>query len=577
MNVLGVHYGHNATLCLMQNGKITFCQSEERFNRIKNTVGFPKMTLEYIYNNIIKPEDIDLAVLYQDSVFGYNYLKAQNFESRAYLGYIANDYKPSLKERFYQTSLGDKIFNLRYKQIDRKAKLREEALAYFSKELSLPVEKIKTMDHHASHAYSALPNVAEWGEDSLVFTLDGEGDNKCASVYLCKNGKLEVLSETHRRNSLGFYYSITTSLMGMKSNEHEFKVMGMAPYAKRQYYKPILDKLLGMLKIDKKGNWKSKPTFCGILAALEKIYKYQRFDNIAGAIQELSEIRTTEWIQYWIKKTGIKNISLTGGVFMNVKAAQKIAHLPEVDKIFVVPSAADESCAIGCSVWGTQEVLGRKVEPIRDLYLGIDYKDDAIEAAFNEMNVADRYEVKIPENINKEIAKLLADNKIVSRCSGAMEFGARALGNRSILANPSSFQNLQKINDAIKNRDFWMPFTPSVLDTDIPRYIKNHDKLFAPYMCITFDGTDEAKRDLPAAIHPRDCTVRPQCVLKDWNSDYYEIIKTFKELTGIGAVLNTSFNLHGEPNVCTPQDAIRTVDNSGLEYLAMGKYLLKKK
>lgn len=577
MNVLGVHYGHNATLCLMQGGTVTFCQSEERFNRIKNTVGFPVMTLEYLYKNIIKPEDIDLVVLYQASVFGYNYLKERKFESHAYLDYVSNTYKKSLREKFYSTVLGDKILNLRYQQVERNKKLREESDNYFSQVLQIPKEKIRSIDHHASHAYSALPNIKEWNESSLVFTLDGEGDNKCASVYVCKDGKLEVLSETHRRHSLGFYYSFTTALLGMKPSEHEFKVMGMAPYAKRRYYKPILDKLLSMIKIDKKGNWKSTSTLTGIFSDLDDVYRYQRFDNICGAIQELTEIRTTEWIQYWIKKTGIHNISLTGGVFMNVKACQKIVNLPEVNKVFVVPSAADESCAIGCCAWGTQEVFGNEIKPLNDLYMGVEYDDASIEEVFQEMDIAARYEVSIPVNINKEVAKLLADNKIVARCSGPMEFGARALGNRSILANPSSFQNLQKINDAIKNRDFWMPFTPSILDTDIPRYIKNHEKLFAPYMCITFDGTDEAKRDLPAAIHPRDCTVRPQCVKEDWNSNYYEIIKTFKSLTGIGAILNTSFNLHGEPNVCTPLDAIRTVDNSGLEYLAMGKYLLKKK
>ena len=158
-----------------------------------------------------------------------------------------------------------------------------------------------------------------------------------------------------------------------------------------------------------------------------------------------------------------------------------------------------------------------------------------------------------------------------------MEFGARALGNRSILANPSDFANLNIINEAIKSRDFWMPFTPSILEEAMPKYIKNHDRIFAPYMCITFDSTPEARKDLKAALHPKDFTVRPQCVLRDWNPDYYEIIKKFMDLTGIGGVLNTSFNLHGEPNVCSPADAIHTLDNSGLNYLAMGSFLLQKR
>jgi carbamoyltransferase len=151
------------------------------------------------------------------------------------------------------------------------------------------------------------------------------------------------------------------------------------------------------------------------------------------------------------------------------------------------------------------------------------------------------------------------------------------LGNRSILANPSRFENLHRINEAIKSRDFWMPFTPSILAEDMERYIVNPKGIYAPYMCITFDTTPDARRDLIAAIHPRDLTARPQSVFRDWNPDYHELLSRFKSLTGIGGVLNTSFNLHGEPNVCSPQDAIRTVDQSGLQYLVMGRFLLEKK
>ena len=263
---------------------------------------------------------------------------------------------------------------------------------------------------------------------------------------------------------------------------------------------------------------------------------------------------------------------------MNVKASQRVAALPEIGKFYVVPSAADESCAIGSAVWGSKQLAPNiPIQPLKDLYLGVEYKDADIEKAIKAMNADQRYIISKPENVNREVGKLLASNHIVARCSGRMEWGARALGNRSILANASDFRNLQQINDAIKSRDFWMPLTPSVLDTDMPKYIQNHDRLFAPYMCVTFDSKPAARQDLAAAIHPRDLTVRPQHLLKEWNPDYYEVISVFKELTGIGGVLNTSFNLHGEPNVCSPEDAIRTVDNSGLNYLTMGSYLLKKK
>ena len=158
-----------------------------------------------------------------------------------------------------------------------------------------------------------------------------------------------------------------------------------------------------------------------------------------------------------------------------------------------------------------------------------------------------------------------------------MEFGARALGNRSILANPADFATVEEINATIKIRDFWMPFTPSILSTDMGRYIVNPKEVQASYMSITFDTTTEAKRDLKAAIHPRDKTARPQCVYESWNKPYFDIISEFKAMTDIGAVLNTSFNLHGEPNVCSPKDALDTFKNSDLRWLVLGSYLVEKK
>ena len=262
---------------------------------------------------------------------------------------------------------------------------------------------------------------------------------------------------------------------------------------------------------------------------------------------------------------------------MNVKACQRLLASSQIEKMFVVPSAADESTAIGAA-FATSSKLEPEVElsPIDDLYLGKHFDEEEISAFLDANSIGSRYRISRPDNINFEVAELLAKNEIVARCSGPMEFGARALGNRSILANPSNFLNVELINSAIKNRDFWMPFTPSILAEELPKYIKGHERIPCPYMCITFDSTELARAHLPAALHPRDKTVRPQSVMKEWNPDYHEVISKFKELTGIGAVLNTSFNLHGEPNVCSPQDAIHTVDNSGLKFLALGSFLLQK-
>jgi carbamoyltransferase len=578
MNVLGIHYGHNSTVCLMQNGTVSFIQSEERLNRLKNSVGFPRLTLDYVFDHLCSPEKVDFAVLSFRSPFGFLYLQSHGFKSTEYGQFLDPMISESeLKIWIQKTQLGWKLSEWKRLRTEKNPNLQKDADKYFCNELQLPLGKIEKCDHHLAHAYSALPNISEWG-CTLVFTLDGVGDWNCATVNLVQNNNLEVLRQNVHQHSLGYYYNSTTGILGMKMHQHEFKVMGLAPYSKEQYYKPIFDQLSQLLDIDDGGNWVSKCTPVNLQETLTRIYQYKRFDNIAGAIQLLAEERICKWIRFWIEKTGCSNVALSGGVFMNVKACQKVLEMECVDKLFVVPSAADESTAYGAAVWGTLKLEPDiKLSPLQSLYLGKNFTDEEVIAFLNTMGVQDRYDISEPEDINKTVAELLADNKIVARCSGAMEFGARALGNRSILANPSNWENVDVINKAIKSRDFWMPFTPSILDEDMERYVVNHQRIFSPYMVITFDSTEEARKDLRAAIHPRDFTLRPQCVTESWNSDYYKLIKNFKKLTGIGGVLNTSFNLHGEPNVCSPEDAIHTVDNSDLEYLVLNSFLLKKK
>lgn len=575
---LGICYGHNATVAVIKDGVLVFCQSEERLNRIKNSTGFPRETLRYIFEHICSRDEVISATLFEESIYGYLHLKSKDFMPYQYGDYLkASESRVAFIQRLKQSEVSWSLSQWLIKRKESNRTLRREARAYFCKELGLPDSKVYEIKHHLSHVYSCLSSISNWGP-TLIFTLDGVGDWVSSSVSLYKDGKLDTLSEDGHRNSLGYYYSTITSLLGMKSGEHEFKVMGLAPYSKREYYEPILARFNSLLCVDEQGKWRSSVNPLKLRDALHACIKYERFDNVAGAIQELTENLVSQWVRYWINRTGVNNIALAGGVFMNVKACQRLTSSPEVRKVFVVPSAADESTAIGCAIWGSKKFSPKTpIQPLRDLYLGMEFSDLQIEAALGESGAFNRYHITQPGNINKAVAELLSQDKVVARCSGRMEFGARALGNRSILANPSKFENLELINSAIKSRDFWMPFTPSILEEDMSRYIVGCEKVFAPYMSITFDTTEEARTQLKAAIHPRDWTARPQCVIRSWNPDYHEIISKFKDLTGIGAVLNTSFNLHGEPNVCTPQDAIHTIDNSGLKYLALGCFLLEKK
>lgn len=579
MKFLGIHYGHNATVCLIEDGRITFCQSEERLNRIKNSTGFPTETLAYIYEHIAAPDEIDRAVLYQRSAYGYLYLKSHDFKPTQYAEFLEGAFiaRSSVKYRVLETDLGWRLYSLKAARTAADPRIRAEAHAYFSRALRLPPERVEYMDHHLSHAYSVVPSVRPWGR-SLIFTLDGAGDDKCASVNLLEGDRLRVLSSTNHRNSLGYYYGATTRVMGMKPGEHEYKIMGLAPYARSSAYGHITQRLMKLLSVDDEGQWHSRPTPASLSAKLQEAFRYERFDNQAGAIQELTETLVCRWIAHWVKTTGCGDIGVAGGVFMNVKLSQRVLALPGVTRMFVMPSAADESCSIGCASWASATYdPAHPAEPLKDLYLGMSFDERATEQAIETSHAAERYTITKSADINGDVARLLAENRVVARCTGRMEFGARALGNRSILANASHRENIDLINEAIKSRDFWMPFAPSILESDMPRYVVGADRIAAPYMAITFDSTAAAQRDLAAGIHPKDRTMRPQSVSAAWSPDYHAILTRFKELTGMGGILNTSFNLHGEPVVGSPLDAIRVVDESGLEHLAVGDYLLTKK
>jgi carbamoyltransferase len=371
----------------------------------------------------------------------------------------------------------------------------------------------------------------------------------------------------------------------MIPNEHEFKVMGLAPYAKQERARKLYEKYKDLVVLNSDLEFMAKhPTNKLEFYFLEELYG-QRFDTIAAFIQIFIEEKVEEWVKAWIKKTVISDIALSGGVFMNVKLNQRLAELPEVTTLFPMPSCADESTALGAAVFGYLHLCEQRnakvnLEPFKDLYLGNQYSDTQIDDFVVKAKLSEKYKVEqFTEEfgVEKKVAELLASHKVVARFAGRTEWGARALGNRSILAHPGDRDTVRVINEMIKNRDFWMPFAASVLEEDRDRYFVNPKNNYAPYMAITFSTKPIAQEHLRAAIHPYDFTCRPQMVRQSWNPGYHALISHFRSLTDIGSVLNTSFNLHGEPNVESPNDALRTLENSGLEYLALGKYLISKK
>lgn len=564
--VLGITDGHNAGACLLKNGKIEYAISEERISRNKNEAGYPKLAIE----KILKLSNTKMEEIHTVALAG-----KFSHEKKFYSNW--DWYKVG-----YENQLED---NKKSKRINFEEQLKNRKKAIV-KHLGINEKKITVVEHHLSHAASAYL-ASSWinNEEVLILTCDGSGDGISSTVNIGQNGKIRRIAKTENSASLGKIYSRITLLLGMKPWEHEYKIMGLAPYADEtgvSKSKKVLDELLEVKESSLEFNMKSKLSMNYCYDFLKTRLENHRFDWIAGGIQQLTEELLKKWVINALKKTGCRKIVCAGGVFMNVKANMHISELELVDDIFIFPSGGDESLAIGSAMYVYSEILDKisqkiHLEPLGPIYLGMEFSDLEIEDGIKENQLQTGFSVEFSKDIEKQSAELLSQGEIVARFKDRMEWGARSLGNRSILADPSSFEKVRDINLAIKQRDFWMPFAPSIISEKQEEYIENPKKIKAPYMVMGFHTKEKAHKELSSAIHSYDFTARPQLLEKDYNTSYYDLIDNFEKHTGISALLNTSFNLHGYPIVCTPTDAINTLKKSGLKYLAIGNYLISKK
>ncbi len=590
--VLAIHYEHDATVVLLRDGEILESMGEERLSRQKKHAGFPHLALDYIktkYN--IFTFDKVIIVGNPNFSFGTISLTKEDNEKMRQNKSIPKRYLRSLGFRF--PTLG-KIFSIRDFVLVKLRTLNKKSSTDSYLRNIFPESEIEYIDHHLAHAYAAIPFMSNH-EKRVVLTCDGAGDGLCATVNIYENGKMETLSKTSFDNSLGLLYCAVVDLLGMSRNEHEFKVMGLAPYAKVSSGEKVYDKLKELVFYDEESmTLKSRfPLQRATEYLIANEYFNYRFDSLAYGIQKLTENILTEMSRHVLNKFQVSNLAIGGGVFMNVKANQKILALDEVKDFTVSPSSGDESLAIGAAVYGYIKYYGYKdIKQVKNIYWGSEYTDMQIKKAIDDYKYEGKYEdgttisassIKVEYfdemnkiKIEKKVAEILAGNNVIGRFSGRAEWGARALGNRSILANPSSMNNVKLINEMIKNRDFWMPFATSIMYEEGEKYLHNEKMKLSPYMAITFETKPLAEKNIIAALHPYDLTSRPQTVTKEANEKYWNIINEFKNITDIGGILNTSFNLHGEPNVENPYDAIRTFDLSGMKYLAIGNYLLSK-
>lgn len=572
MNVIGIHDGRTATACLLQHAEVVALVSEERFTRKKGQGGIPIRSCEWLLQmKGLKGKDIDavsvgtivppLSDMSEDLKFPRNvFTLGVQFLPAELIGgaWLVKPYKRMMATR-----------------------RNISGFRHLLSQLDIPCDRLRFTEHHQNHAITALLGPqAKSNEPLLVITLDGAGDGLSGTVSIGRGHRLTRLAGLSAYHSIGELYARTTQYLGLKPLEDEYKVMGLAPYPSpedREKAYRVFSKYLRLSTDHLEIQNTSKAWGPGLLRRLRQDLTGLRFDAVAAGVQQVLEEVVLGFVQGWIRKTGIRRLGVAGGVFMNVKLNMLLNELPEVEAFYVAPSCGDESIAIGAALSGYLDLCEKRgcrpeIRSLGPLYLGPEYHDDSINSALQPW--ASELEWTRESDIERRTVELLKEGKIVGRVAGRMEWGERALGNRSILADPRNLQVVRRINAAIKHRDFWMPFAPAILWDRRQDYLISSKEIEASYMVLAYHTTSLGHRDLMAALHQSDLTCRPQVVQAEWNPRFYQLLKYWEHQTGCGALLNTSFNLHGEPIVCSPEDAIHTLLRSKLDCLTLGNYLV---
>jgi len=568
---LGVNFGHDSSAALIEDGHLIGAVEEERFVDKKHYKGPPLNSLDFLFG-IRDPSEIDMV--------GINGLLSYAFkgEDRAYP--TREEAEPpiplswKLARKWGDNDLVNAILHIAVRSSGKTMSgvdKMENALNRWKGNMVL-------VEHHYSHALTAF-HFKPWRGEALVLTLDLQGDGLCSSVNIADETQLTRIGSTWQENSLGLLYTRVTKMLGLKPEEDEYKVMGLAPYGASGDVERLLS---GLIKLDPGSiSFSSGPLMAnggkGIHTPyLNHLLSGKRFDNIAAGVQGLLEKLALEWVQNCVSKTGKRKVAVAGGVFLNVKMNKVIRESGSVDELFVFPVCGDDGGAVGAALEAYRAYCrrnGGKVEfaPLTDLYKGTEYSEDQVKDALAQADLLKGSQRM--DAIEGEVAELVAGGKTVGRFTGRMEFGPRALGNRSILARADDHLMIKRLNEKVKQRTWWMPFAPSMMERRMEDYLVKPAE--SPYMVMSFDTTSRRK-DLEAAIHPYDFTVRPQTVKPEWNPSYDRILSEYEKKTGYGGFLNTSFNLHGHTLVMSPAQAVWTFQNSGLDALAIGNYLIRK-
>jgi len=594
MYILGISaFYHDSAACIIKDGEIIAAAQEERFTRKKHDASFPHHAIKYcIQEAQINAEQIDSVVFYEKPFIKFERLL------ETYLAFAPKGFISFAKAM--PAWIKDKLF--------QKSAIIKELKSIFGKNTNWH-ERLMFSEHHLSHAASAFyPSPFE---SAAVLTLDGVGEWTTTSIAVGKGSDLKVVKEIHFPHSLGLLYSAFTYYTGFKVNSGEYKVMGLAPYGEPRYANLIREKLItvaddGSFHLDMSyfdyatgltmTNKKFDALFGGPPRTSETELSQREMD-LAASVQKVTEEIVVQLAKGIAKETGERNLCLAGGVALNCVANGILLREKIFDNIWIQPAAGDAGGALGAalSVWYLRNQGKRKISSAGDAmkgsYLGPAFSDAEIE---EDLKLCGAIFKKCSEDeLIEDVTSALANEKAVGWMQGRMEFGPRALGGRSIIADPRSPKMQKQLNLKVKYRESFRPFAPSVLYEDVGEWFEHYTN--SPYMLLVANVQEDKRRimtveekalfgieklnvprsSVPAITHV-DYSARIQTVHKDTNPRYHALISNFKKVTSCPLVVNTSFNIRGEPIVCTPKDAFKCFMGTDLDVLAVGSYLLIK-
>lgn len=565
MKILGVRFGHDSSAALIVDGEIIADVAEERFSRIKNDTSFPVKAIEYcLKTGGVSSEDLDVLAI-----------PTKSFQSEFSVFFDIPDSINPLNQQNLKVNLKSKIKQMVGTNIST-------VLPIYQKPFKLSGKcKIELIDHHLAHiASAAYTSGIDLNEKVLGVTMDGIGDNTSVAVWRIQNNEIENIIRFDGSGSLGYFYSNSTEAMGWRHGSEEWKVMGYAPYGNAQKglldgYHPIYKdgKLVRPHDYGEFGRWKdhgSNHYHGQDSIPMSKIFASVKPEDFSAEVQRVSEEQAFNVILPWLKKEDTRHLVCAGGFFLNVKFNQNLWYKNVLDTQWVYPNPGDAGLAVGASLYvyfqQNKQLQHKKLD---NLYFGPEFSNEEIKKILDDRAI----EYEYFDDIEKETAKYLSNNLVIGWFQGRMEAGPRALGNRSILMSPLDPSNKDKINAKVKYREKFRPFCPSIADEMYEEYLVSpRDELF---MVTSFEAKDGMRERIPAVIH-EDNSARPQRVKEDINPRYHKVITEFGKITGESILLNTSFNIKGEPVICNPREAIKCFYDTGLDVLVLGNYLVRK-